>query len=156
MIAVGGMESISLVVHRQRLKIGNALQPARALREWLMWFWVPIPFCRTLWKCKTIGWTLNFIHMLRALLISPRLASRGRGLLMGGVSVALRRGIRLATAPIAERGQKPELWWIWETFNGLCQASVQNKERAPEDARARGEINVVTGSEPLLPHSMEV
>ena len=101
MIAVGGMESISLVVHRQRLRIGNALQLARALRVWLMWFWAPIPFCRTLWKFKAIGWTLNVIRMLRALLISPRLASRGQGLLMGDVSVALRRGIRLATAPVA-------------------------------------------------------
>jgi hypothetical protein len=91
MIAVGGIESIFLVVHRQRLKIGNALQPARALRGWLMWFWAPIPFCRTLWKFKTIGWTRNFIHTLRALLISPRLASRGQGLLIGNVSVALRR-----------------------------------------------------------------
>jgi hypothetical protein len=75
MIAVGGMESISLVVHRQRLKIGNALQPARAPRGWLMWFRAPISFCRTLLKFKTIGWTRNLIRMLRALLISPRLAN---------------------------------------------------------------------------------
>jgi hypothetical protein len=34
--------------------------------------------------------------------------------------------------------------------------SAKNKECAPEDARERGEINVVTGSEPLLPHSVEV
>jgi hypothetical protein len=101
MIAVGGMESISLVVHRQRLEIENVLQPVCALRVWLMWFWAPIPFCRTLWKFKTIEWTLNFIRMLCALLISPRLASQDEGLLMGNVSVALRRGIRLATAPVA-------------------------------------------------------
>jgi hypothetical protein len=106
MIAVGGLESIFLVVHRERLKIGNALQPALALRGWLMWFWTPIPFCRTLWKFKTIGWTLNFIRMVRALFISPWLASRGQGLLMVDVSVALRRGIRLATAPIAGMWQK--------------------------------------------------
>jgi hypothetical protein len=106
MIVVGGMESISLVVHRQRLKIGNALQPARTLRGWLMWFRAPIPFCRTLWKFKTIGWILNFIRMFRALLISPRLASRGQGLLMGDVSVALRRGIKLATAPVVETWPK--------------------------------------------------
>jgi hypothetical protein len=36
-----------LVVHRQLPRIGNALQPARVLRVWLMWFWAPIPFCRT-------------------------------------------------------------------------------------------------------------
>jgi hypothetical protein len=36
------------------------------------------------------------------------------------------------------------------------QASAQNKERVPENARARGGINVVMGSEPILPHSVEV
>jgi hypothetical protein len=41
-------------------------------------------------------------------------------------------------------------------LTGCAQASTQNKERAPEDARPRGEINVVTGSEPLLPHSVKV
>jgi hypothetical protein len=69
MIAVGGMENISLVVHRQLPRIGNALPPARVLRVWLTWLWAPSPFCRTLWKCRTIGWTLSFIRMLRALLI---------------------------------------------------------------------------------------
>jgi hypothetical protein len=41
-------------------------------------------------------------------------------------------------------------------LTGCAQASAQNKKRAPEDARARGKIKVVTGSEPLLPHSVEV
>jgi hypothetical protein len=41
-------------------------------------------------------------------------------------------------------------------LTGCAQASVQNKERALEDARARGEINVMTGFEPLLPHFVEV
>jgi hypothetical protein len=34
MIAVGAMENISLVVHKQLPRIGNALQPARVLRVW--------------------------------------------------------------------------------------------------------------------------
>jgi hypothetical protein len=41
-------------------------------------------------------------------------------------------------------------------LTGCAQASAQNKERAPEDARARGGKIVVTGFEPLLPHSVEV
>jgi hypothetical protein len=41
-------------------------------------------------------------------------------------------------------------------LTGCAQTSVQNKERAPEETRARGEINVVTDFEPLLPHSVEV
>jgi hypothetical protein len=69
MIAAGGMESISLVVHRQPPRIESALPTARTLRAWLMWFWAPSPFCRTLWKFRTIGWTLSFIRILRALLI---------------------------------------------------------------------------------------
>jgi hypothetical protein len=46
-------------------------------------------------------WIDSELRMLCALLISPRLASRGQGLSMGDVSVALRRGIRHATAPVA-------------------------------------------------------
>jgi hypothetical protein len=41
-------------------------------------------------------------------------------------------------------------------LTGCTQASTQNKERVPDDAHARGEINVVTGFEPILPHSVEV
>jgi hypothetical protein len=41
-------------------------------------------------------------------------------------------------------------------LTGCIQASAQNKERVPQDARAKGGINVVTGSEPILPHSVEV
>jgi hypothetical protein len=41
-------------------------------------------------------------------------------------------------------------------LTGCTQDSAQNKERMSDDARARGEVNVVTGSEPNLPHSVEV
>jgi hypothetical protein len=41
-------------------------------------------------------------------------------------------------------------------LTGCTQASAQNKERVPKDARAEGGINVVTGPEPILPHSVEV
>jgi hypothetical protein len=67
-IVAGGMENISLVVHKQLPRIGNALPTARALRVWLMWSWAQSPFCRTLWKSMTIGWTLSFIRILRAIL----------------------------------------------------------------------------------------
>jgi hypothetical protein len=40
-------------------------------------------------------------------------------------------------------------------LTGCTQASAQSKERVPGDARATGGINV-TGSEPILPHSVEV
>jgi hypothetical protein len=68
MIAAGGMENISLVVHRQPPRIGNALPTSRALRVLLMWSWAQSPFCRTLWKSMTIGWTLSFIRIFCALL----------------------------------------------------------------------------------------
>jgi hypothetical protein len=36
------------------------------------------------------------------------------------------------------------------------QKLAQDKERAPKDVRPQGKVNVVLGSEPLLPHSVEV
>jgi hypothetical protein len=100
MIAAGGMENISLVVHKQRPRIESALPTARALRVWLMWSWAQRPFCRTLWKSMTIGWTLSFIRILRALLSLPLVTSLVQGLLMVDASVALRGGIKRVTAPI--------------------------------------------------------
>jgi hypothetical protein len=52
---------------------------------------------------------------------------------------------------------------VW-AFRGMCavvvtaceQKLAQDKERAPEDVRPQGKVNVVLGSEPLLPHSVEV
>jgi hypothetical protein len=36
------------------------------------------------------------------------------------------------------------------------QGIIRSKEGLPEDARLPGEVNVVLGAEPLLPHSVEV
>jgi hypothetical protein len=79
-----------------------------------------------------------------------------QGLSMVDVSVALRGGIKLVTAQSRERAQKRVLWWILETLNGL-HTGLGPKQGTRARGRARkGGINVVTGSEPILPHSVEV
>jgi hypothetical protein len=46
--------------------------------------------------------------------------------------------------------------WYGQHFPGCANASAQDRERAPNVARPQGVVNVVTGSEPILPHSVEV
>jgi hypothetical protein len=41
-------------------------------------------------------------------------------------------------------------------LTGCTQAPAQDRERAPDDARPQSKVNVVSSSEPLLPHSVEV
>jgi hypothetical protein len=48
------------------------------------------------------------------------------------------------------------LWKLWKHFMGCEQKLAQDRERAPEDGRPQGKVNVVLGSEPLLPHSVKV
>jgi hypothetical protein len=66
------------------------------------------------------------------------------------------KGHKTRDCPRRKNVAKNQCCGYGKHLTGCAQASAQNKERAPEDARARGEINVVTGSEPLLPHSVEV
>jgi hypothetical protein len=46
--------------------------------------------------------------------------------------------------------------WYGKHFPGCAQATAQNRERAPNGARPQGVVNVVLGSEPILPYSVEV
>jgi hypothetical protein len=60
-----------------------------------------------------------------------------------------------------------QLVWAFGVLNACCdgyekhlptceQKLAQDNERAPEDVRPQGKVNVVLGSEPLLAHSVEV
>jgi hypothetical protein len=46
--------------------------------------------------------------------------------------------------------------WYGKHFPGCAQATSQDRERAPNGARPQGVVNVVLGSKPILPHSVEV
>jgi hypothetical protein len=46
--------------------------------------------------------------------------------------------------------------WYGKHFPGCAQATAQDGERAPTGARPQGVVNVVLGSDPILPHSVEV
>jgi hypothetical protein len=46
--------------------------------------------------------------------------------------------------------------WCGRHFPGCVNASAQDRERAPINARPQEEVNVVSGSEPILPYSVEV
>jgi hypothetical protein len=133
----GGMKNMSLVVHKQLPRIGSALPTSRARRVWLMWSWAQSPFCRTLWKSMTIGWTLSFIRILPALLSLPLVTSVGQGLLMVDASVAPRAGIKLVTAPIGGTCPKTiAVQPVWKTFNGL-HAGLCPKQGSRAERRAR-------------------
>jgi hypothetical protein len=150
MIAVGGMESIFLVVHRQRLKIGNALQPVNVVLgsdpilphsvevqdDWMDSELYPHASCS--FDLTTAG-------------------ELGSGAFNGRCERCPPKGHKTRDCPSRGNVAKNQCCGGYgKNLTGCAQASAQNKERAPEDARARGEINVVTGSEPLLPHSVEV
>jgi hypothetical protein len=46
--------------------------------------------------------------------------------------------------------------WYGKHFPGCAQATAQDRGRAPAGARPQGVLNVVLGSDPILPHSLEV
>jgi hypothetical protein len=46
--------------------------------------------------------------------------------------------------------------WYGKHFPGYAQATAQDRERASNGARPQGVVDVVSGSEPILPHSVEV
>jgi hypothetical protein len=46
--------------------------------------------------------------------------------------------------------------WYGRHFPGCANAPAQDRERAPNAVRPQGVVNVVTGFEPILPHSVEV
>jgi hypothetical protein len=46
--------------------------------------------------------------------------------------------------------------WYGQHFPGCANATAQDRERAPNAVRPQGVVNVATGFEPILPHSVEV
>jgi hypothetical protein len=81
----------------------------------------------------------------------------GSGAINGRCERCPPKGHKARDCPNRGNGPKHECCGGYgKHLTGCTQASAQNKERVPEDARTRGGINVVTGSEPILPHSVEV
>jgi hypothetical protein len=69
----------------------------------------------------------------------------------------LRRGHRVRDCPNPSAVPRHDCCgWYGRHFTGCVNASAQDRERAPINARPQGVVNVVSGSEPILPYSVEV
>jgi hypothetical protein len=69
----------------------------------------------------------------------------------------LQRGHRVRDCPNPSAVPRHDCCgWYGRHFPGCANASAQDRERAPNALRPQGVVNVVTGFEPILPHSVEV
>jgi hypothetical protein len=69
----------------------------------------------------------------------------------------LQRGHRVRDCPNPSAVPRHDCCgWYGRHFPGCANASAQDRERAPNAVRPQGVVNVATGFEPILPHSVEV
>jgi hypothetical protein len=69
----------------------------------------------------------------------------------------LQRGHRVRDCPNPSAVPRHDCCgWYGRHFPGCANASAQDRERAPNAVRPQGVVNVSTGFEPILPHSVEV
>jgi hypothetical protein len=138
MIAVGGMENISLVVHRQLPRIGNALPPAHVLRVWLCGFGLRAHFAALCGSAQD-DWMDSelYPHASCSFNLTP-VSESGSGAFNGRCERCPPRGHRARDCP--SRGNVPKnecCGGYGKHLTGCTQASAQNKERLSENARAR-------------------
>jgi hypothetical protein len=78
---------------------------------------------------------------------------------MGAAHVVCQGGTEFVIVQTLLRFPQPRhdcCGWYGRHFPGCVNASAQDRERAPINARPQGVVNVVSGSEPILPCSVEV
>jgi hypothetical protein len=69
----------------------------------------------------------------------------------------LQRGHRVRDCPDPSAVPRHDCChWYGRHFPGCANVTAQDRERAPNAVRPQGVVNVATGFEPILPHSVEV
>jgi hypothetical protein len=137
MIAVGGMESISLVVHRQRLKIENVLQPVlqQGVVNVVLGSDPILPHSVEVQN----DWMGSELYPHASCSFNFTTAGKlGSGAFNGRRERCPPKGHKTRDCPSRGNVAKNQCCGGYgKHLTGCAQASAQNKERAPEDARAR-------------------
>jgi hypothetical protein len=75
----------------------------------------------------------------------------------GRCPLCLQRGHRVRDCPNPSAMPRHDCChWYGRHFPGCANATAQDRKRAPNAVRPQGVVNVATGFEPILPHSVEV